>query len=133
MVGIGLIASGIFTTDPLFGYPKEQPILGKEFTVHGKLHSIAALFVFIGVPFLCFKMRNLFVNKSGWKPYSILTGITMPLLFLLTAFALNNFLALKPFGGLIQRLCIITGFLWISFLANYLNLAKILHKKLPPT
>jgi len=132
LVGIGLIASGIFSTDPLFGYPEEHPILGKEFTIHGKLHSISALLVFFGLPILCFKTRNLFnsLNKSKWKSYSILTGISMLLLFFLASFAMNNFLGQKLWGGLIQRLCIIIGFLWISFLANHLNTKQNLNQNL---
>lgn len=122
LVGIGIFASGIFTTDALFGYPTDHSNLSKEFTIHGMLHSISALLVFIGLPILCFRMSNHFIskNKKIWKYYSIATGITMLFLFLLTSFALGNFLNLKSLAGLIQRLCILTGFLWISLWANYL-------------
>ena len=126
LVGIGLIASGIFSTDPLFGYPDDQAMLHKEFTVHGKLHSVSALFVFIGIPILCFKISNLLraAGKTFAGYYSVITGVTMLLLFVLTGFALNNFLGLGPWGGLIQRACIITGFLWISLAAVYLHVNK---------
>lgn len=126
LTGIGLIASGIFTTDPLFGYPANEPNISKEFSVQGKLHSIFALLVFIGIPILCFRMSSYFnlLHKQAWRYYSIVTGITMLLLFVLTSLALNNFLRLKHWAGLIQRLCVIIGFVWISFWAISLHFQK---------
>ena len=46
MVAIGLIASGIFTTDPVYGYPADKPFIYREFTLHGKLHTLFSLLVF---------------------------------------------------------------------------------------
>lgn len=130
LVGIGLIASGIFSTDPLFGYPAEQPVLAKEFTVQGKLHSVSALLVFFGIPALCFRLRNFFKtgNRPKWKLYSVFTGTSMLILFFLATLALNDFPGLKQIAGLLQRFCIITGFVWISFLADHLNDKQALPK-----
>jgi hypothetical protein len=56
-----------------------------------------------------------------WKYYSLATGIIMLLLFFITGIAFNQLLGLRPIAGLLQRLCVITGFVWISMFAIRLN------------
>jgi hypothetical protein len=49
-VGLGLVGAGIFSTDPLYGYPTTEPLKIVSFTIHGQLHhvlSISAFFVFL--------------------------------------------------------------------------------------
>ncbi len=112
LAGIGLIASGIFTTDPVYGYPEELPFIKNEFTVSGKLHTLFSLLVFINIPIICFIIARYFTvqKQMEWKYYSVATGILMLLLFLLTGFAFNNFSGMGAFAGLIQRLCVTIGF-----------------------
>ena len=40
LAALGLIGAGIFSTDPLFGYPQQHPILLAQFTLHGHLHNL---------------------------------------------------------------------------------------------
>src|ERR1017187_3806121 len=35
LVGIGLTGAGIFSTDPVFGYPTYRPLVLRQFTLHG--------------------------------------------------------------------------------------------------
>jgi hypothetical membrane protein len=122
LVGVGLIASGVFNTDPVYGYPPELPFTNKIFTMHGKLHTLFSLFVFLNIPIICFLMARYFNNQKEfkWKYYSIITGTGMLLLFLFTGFAFNNAGNTGAFAGLIQRLCVITGFIWIILFASYI-------------
>ncbi len=123
LVALGLIASGIFTTDPVYGYPADEPFIYREFTLHGKLHTLFSLLVFINIPVTCFIMGKYFhsLKKMQWKYYSVSTGIAMLLLFLLTGVAFNQLWGLGAVAGLLQRLCVISGFVWIAILASYLN------------
>ena len=122
LAGIGLIASGIFSTDPVYGYPEELPFINNEFTVSGKLHTLFSLLVFINIPIICFIIARYFTVQKQmiWKYYSVATGILMLLLFLLTGFAFNNFSGMGSFAGLIQRLCVTIGFVWIMLFAFHL-------------
>ena len=123
LVALGLVASGIFTTDPVYGYPANEPFIYREFTLHGKLHTLFSLLVFINIPVTCFIMGRYFhaLKKMQWKYYSVSTGIGMLLLFLLTGVAFNQLWGLGAVAGLLQRLCVISGFVWIAVLAFYLH------------
>lgn len=123
LVGIGLIGSGIFITDPVFGYPENLPFKRTVFTLHGKLHTLFSLLVFINIPIICFIMTTYYNvrREFTWKYYSQLTGISMLLLFLATGFAFNQVLGMGSVAGLIQRLCVITGFVWIILFSFYLK------------
>lgn len=123
LVAFGLLASGVFTTDPVYGYPADKPFIYREFTLHGKLHTLFSLLVFINIPVICFIMGKYFhsLKKMPWKYYSVSSGIAMLLLFVLTGIAFNQLWGLGAVAGLLQRLCVVTGFVWISVLAFYLN------------
>lgn len=123
LVALGLIASGIFTTDPVYGYPTDKPFIYREFTLHGKLHTLFSLLVFINIPVICFIMGKYFhsLKKIQWKYYSISSGIAMLLLFVLTGIAFNQLGGLGAVAGLLQRLCVISGFVWMAVLAFYLK------------
>ena len=123
MVAIGLIAPGIFTTDPVYGYPADKPFIYREFTLHGKLHTLFSLLVFINIPVICFIMGRYFhtLKKMQWKYYSVSSGIAMLMLFILTGIAFNQLWGLGALAGLLQRLCVISGFVWMAVLAYYLN------------
>ena len=123
LVGIGLMASGIFTTDPVYGFPENIPFIKKEFTLHGKLHTWFSLLVFLGIPIICFLMSKQFGLFKEWrcKYYSVATGIIMLVLFFVTGMAFTQLWGLGPVAGLLQRLCVISGFVWISMLAIYLS------------
>ena len=116
LVGIGLICAGIFITDPVFGFPENIPFIKIPFTLYGKLHTWFSLLVFLGIPVICFMMSKYFnlIKDQGWKYYSIATGIIMLILFLFTGMAFNQLWGWKTIAGLLQRLCVITGFVWIS-------------------
>jgi hypothetical membrane protein len=113
IVGLGLIGAGIFVTDPLLGYP---PGASSTPTVHGTIHNLLSLFVFVSLIAACFVLaRREAADPAGrgWVWYSIATGILVAIFFVLTdVVALLN----GP-AGLMQRICIILGWSWIALLA----------------
>jgi Protein of unknown function (DUF998) len=111
--GFCLIGAGFFVTDPLLGYPPGAPSTP---TIHGTLHNLLSLFVFASLIAACFVLARRDAADPawrGWTFYSIATGILVAVFFVMTdVVALLN----GP-AGLIQRICIIIGWSWISLFA----------------
>jgi hypothetical protein len=53
LAGIGLFGAGIFTTDPIYGYPTTAPLALAQFTLRGHLHDGFSILVFLGIPVAC--------------------------------------------------------------------------------
>jgi hypothetical protein len=126
-VGIGLIGSGIFIADPFNGYPPGTPLVPTVRTVHGILHDLFGIPVFMGLPIACFVFSRLFarLGERGWAAYSVLTGFAVLMAFVLTSMGLNQIAGLADFAGLFQRLLIILGFTWITLLAVHMLRAPV--------
>ncbi|HWZ23234.1 MAG TPA: DUF998 domain-containing protein [Cytophagaceae bacterium] len=123
-VGIGLIGGGIFSTDPVFGYPTNMPLLLKQQSVHGHLHNIFSMLVFIGLPIACFVFcrRFIILRKPGWAAYSMLTAIAMPVTFILAGGGFDQVPELVEVGGALQRVSVIIGWTWMALLSLHLLL-----------
>ena len=126
IVGIGLIGAGIFSTDPIYGYPVDKPLMLAQFSIHGHLHDAFSILVFIFLPLSCFLFRKRFVAKGerGWANYSFFTGISMIAVFVLSSIGFKQLLGLTDYAGLFQRLCITFGWTWIALLSLHLLRAK---------
>jgi hypothetical protein len=122
LVGIGLTGAGIFVTDPVFGYPENQPLILKQFTFHGHLHDAFSMLVFICLPWMCFAFRKQFssTGKKGWAGYSAFTGFTMITAFILASMGFKQFPGFVDLAGASQRLCIVIGGTWITLLSLHL-------------
>ena len=119
---LGLLVAGLFRADPALGYPPGVPMPAPQ-TAHGTIHGLAGLVVFVSLPAACFATARRFAGDPrwrGWAAYSILTG-----LLVLASFIASNVAAvLDATGavpdaptGLLQRVGIIAGWAWITFLA----------------
>ncbi len=115
--GLLLITAGIFVTDPGQGYPPGVAALANP-TGHGIVHALAGLVIFVTLPIATFVITRRFLgdpNWKGWMLYSLLTGLIM-----LTSFIVSQWLgAVDPNApqGLVQRIGIIDGWIWISLFA----------------
>ena len=118
LVGLSLFASGIFVTDPLNGYPPGTPLLPTVRTVHGILHDLFGIPVFLGLPITCLVFGRLFarLGERGWAIYSVIAGIAMFVVFIPARAGFSQ-RALTEFAGLFQRLALIIGLTWIVLLA----------------
>ena len=125
LLGIGLIGSGIFVTDPLNGYPPGTPIIPTERTPHGILHDLFGIPFFLGLPIACFVFARYFTRKSehGWACYSRLSGFGMFAVFFVARLGFRlipDYPTLAANFGLLQRITIIIGFAWLTMLAVYM-------------
>lgn len=122
LAAIGLIGSGIFSTDPVFGYPEDKPFITEQFSIHGNLHILFSLLVFFCLPAACFLFRKRFVEAGQyrWAAYSRLTGITMIVTFAIAGIGFMQILWFADFGGVFQRISIIAGWAWLTLIALHL-------------
>jgi hypothetical protein len=125
VVGIGLVASGLFVMDPPQGYPPGALVTT---SVHGTVHEILGALVFTAVPVACFVLaRRFLVDPAwrGWAVYSIVTGVLLVILIVVMKVVQLSPDPNAPLG-LVQRFFIIAGWVWISLVAFSLT------RKAPP-
>jgi hypothetical protein len=113
----GLIAAGVFITDPEDGYPPGTAGGPAQVrTWHGNAHNVVSAVVFLTLPALCFVVAVWFAQRARrplWASYSAVTGVAM--------LALTQGLSVDGYGGLYQRLTIAAGWGWLTLLALHLR------------
>jgi hypothetical membrane protein len=122
VVAIGLVGTGIFITDPEYGYPVNVPLILAPVTLPGYLHELFSLIIFLGLPVACFILRHRFqvIHEPGWARYSGFTGIAVLITFVLAGMGFKQFPHVADFAGVYQRISITLGSIWITLLASHL-------------
>ncbi|MEV5894918.1 DUF998 domain-containing protein [Nonomuraea fuscirosea] len=117
--GAGLIGAGVFLDDPVSGYPPGTPALTVPPTLHGDLHGKISLVGFLALAVACFVFTRRFAGwgEGRWALYSALSGILFSIGFVLFVAASLQVNGLVEVGGLIQRLTVGIGWLWLMLLA----------------
>lgn len=115
--GLGLVSAGVFVTDPGFGYPPGAPSgVPATASLHGTLHTLVSLVVFVSVSIACFVFARRFSappRSRIWAIYSFLTGLAVPAFIVASSVA---WFSGGP-GGLFQRLSISAGWVWVGLLS----------------
>jgi hypothetical protein len=78
--GIGLVLAGVFTADPMNGFPVGTPPGAHTMTWHGLLHLVTGGLGFLCVIAACFVLARPFGRR--WTAYSRATGVLFLLSFL---------------------------------------------------
>ena len=112
IIAIGLIIGGIFKGDKSI-----------HLSYQSLLHWFSAALVFLGMPISCFVFATLFVKwgEFGWGIYAKVTGFLFTiagLIFVLAVFIQKAGLA--DYVGLLQRVTITIGWIWLTLLAIHL-------------
>ena len=119
--GAGLIASGVFATEPVSGYPPGPPAVAVEPVPRSSpvgRHGLAAIPFVAGLPTAALTYAWRF-HQSGnprWAVYSALTAASMVTNYLLAAAGFGQAPPLVDRAGLFQRVSIVTAFSWITAL-----------------
>jgi hypothetical protein len=118
-VGLGLLGSAAFSTDPVSGYPPGTPDMPTEQTTNMALHGIAAVPIFLGIPAAAFAYARRFqrFGSPTWALYSAATGVSMLATMGLAGAGFNQAPRLVNFAGLLQRAAIVAGFGWLTALS----------------
>lgn len=119
--GIGLIGAGCFITDPMNSYPEGTPVVNDNPSFDSVMHQLFSSFLFFGLPITCFIFGNYFAAKKElkWLIYSFLSGILFLALFLVTSMGFSQIAGLQFYAGLLQRITLTIGFLWMILLSIY--------------
>jgi len=118
-VGLGLLGSAAFSTDPVSGYPPGTPDTPTEQTTTMTVHGIAALPIFLGIPAAAFAYARRFHRSDNPTSalYSAATGVSMLATIGLAGAGFNQAPRLVNSAGLLQRAAIVTGFGWLTALS----------------
>jgi hypothetical protein len=112
--GLTFIVIGPVLPDPSSGYP---PGASSALTVHGVIHILFGLIQFSSLVAACFVLarRGATSERRGWYRYSVATGLLVAGSYV--AFVLASKLLDGAPTGLIERIGIIGGSMWIALLA----------------
>jgi Protein of unknown function (DUF998) len=125
-VGVGLVGSGLFVTDPVAGFPpssRDQDgadgALPVAPTRSGKLHNLCALPIFAGIPAAALTCATSAARRGEycWASYSAGSAIAMTSAFVLFGAAFGGAPRLAGRGGVFQRISVTAGFGWLSALS----------------
>lgn len=122
-VGVGLILAGLFVTDPFLGYPSSPPA-GVPESLHGTIHNLAALTVFLALPATCFVMGRRFVRDPAWQVWATISRVAGALVLIFFVWFFTSISAAADaipgeaiHAGLLERITSLIGCLWMSALA----------------
>jgi hypothetical protein len=113
--GAGVIAAGLFVADPGGAYPPGAAVSSGS----GTLHDLATLVLFGALIAAAAVFARSFAGASrvAWAWYSALTAALVTAGFLATFAAFNGVGPLAGVGGLVQRVTVFVGWLWLTLLA----------------
>lgn len=116
--GLGLIGSGVFVTDAggerADGAANEEQLPSRA----GVLHDLCALPIFLGIPVAAALSGQGFARHGDgvWARYSRGSAVVMAVSFALFSAAFGGTRRLVTWGGVLQRVSIVSGFGWVSAL-----------------
>ncbi|HTW11041.1 MAG TPA: DUF998 domain-containing protein [Acidimicrobiales bacterium] len=127
-VGIGLVGSGVFVTDPVGGFPPRTPdengshdpdTTGTAPTREGLLHNLCAVPIFVGIPIAGLASAATAVRSGDyrWACYSAGSSLMMVASFFIFGRAFGGASGLAGKGGIFQRISIASGFGWLTVLS----------------
>lgn len=117
-VGVGYLGDGFFVTDPLNGFPPGTLPVTIPPTLSGSLHLLFASLMFFGLLAACFELARYF-SKQGdpaWATYSMVTAVAFLVTYLVASAGFLQAKDLVPYAGLIQRISLTIGMVWLTLL-----------------
>ncbi|MGW6724801.1 DUF998 domain-containing protein [Nocardia sp. NPDC055029] len=127
--GFTFFAIGPILPDPSLGYPAGA---SEALTIHGAVHILLGLVQFTSLTAACFVLarRDAALDSRGWSRYSVATGLlvaTSYVVFVLIAKLVDG----GP-AGLIERIGIFAGGIWVALLAIRLMSRSVPRVRLAP-
>jgi hypothetical protein len=117
-VAFGYLGDGFFVTDPLNGFPPGTPPVTVPPSLSGSLHLLFASVTFFGLLAACFELARYFSSQVDltWAAYSKVTAVALLVTYLFASAGFLQVQALVPYAGLIQRISLTIGMLWLTLL-----------------
>ncbi|MEU7869007.1 DUF998 domain-containing protein [Dactylosporangium sp. NPDC049140] len=117
---VGLLGAGAFTTDPVSGYPAGTPPVPDPPTWPGRLHDLAfSLPGFVAFAGAMLVLAYAYARRRSplRAAYSALSAVAFVTLFVLATAGFGQSPHLVDIAGLLQRLTIGVGWLWLTLVA----------------
>jgi hypothetical protein len=115
-IGVSLMASGPFTTDP--------SAMFEQTTMHGLVHGIFGAVVFTLAPISCFVFYRRFRKDPAWHSlaaWTLSSGIVLTLGIVILKISQQPGSGMFEWKGLIQRVFLVTFMTWIFTVAARLR------------
>lgn len=115
--GVGLVAAGIFTADPAYGFPVGTPAGPGTVSWHGWLHLLSAAIGFAGLIAACFVVGRRLSRRGegGWAWYSRATGVVFAAGFVGVAAGSGH-----PATTVAFILAVVAAFTWMALVSAHL-------------
>ena len=117
--GIGMVGAGIFTSDPVFGFPPELPLKVAQFSTRGHQHDLWSILFFGCLPAAAVSEAR-FARQNRDRLTLVVSSaavLAMVALFLLTTVGFRQVEPLVQVAGLLQRATVLVGMAWLAWLA----------------
>ncbi len=115
-IGVSLMASGPFTTDPSSMFDQTS--------AHGLVHGIFGALVFTFAPLSCFVFYRRFRSDPAWRPlagWTLAAGVVLTAGIVVLKVSQQPGSALFEWKGLVQRVILVTFMAWIFAVATRLR------------
>jgi hypothetical protein len=115
-IGVSLIASGPFTTDP--------SAIFDQSSIHGMVHGIFGAIVFTLAPLSCYVFYRRFRIDQAWRDlarWTLASGLALTVGIGVLKFSQQPGSALYEWKGLVQRILLAILMTWIFVLASRLR------------
>lgn len=116
IIGVSLIASGPFITDP-------SAIFGQS-SLHGIVHGIFGAIVFTLAPLSCFVFYRRFRIDPAWRTlagWTLASGLILTVGIAVLKLSQQTGSSLFEWKGLVQRVLLVTFMAWIFAVASHLR------------
>jgi hypothetical membrane protein len=110
LFGIGLLAAGIFVTDPAPGYPPGS--VKTAITFHGAMHQVASLIAFNALPVACYVTAWHLWRSGTWRGFSIYS-VASGVLMMATLAGFGFAMASGGPAGIFERCAGSIGLAWL--------------------
>ncbi|MDG5815663.1 DUF998 domain-containing protein [Chitinispirillales bacterium ANBcel5] len=117
--GVGLIGTGLFPSDPIYGYPPSEPLKLAQYTISGHLHNLFSLLLMASFTLACLVAAKEYIKGElkMWAVYSTASAISIVLFFILAYIGYQQVPFLVDYAGLFQRVSIISGTSYLTVTA----------------
>lgn len=115
-IGVSLMASGPFTTDP--------SAMFQQASIHGVVHGIFGALVFTFAPISCFLFYRRFRRDTRWQPlagWTLASGVVLTVGVVLLKISQQPGSGLFEWKGFVQRVILFTFMAWIFAVAYRLR------------
>lgn len=118
--GVGLLLAGVFSTQPMFGYPPGAPEgLAAAVTLTDAMHLLAAFLLFAGLIALPLALARRWW-RAGDRAWAIASAVIAGVVFVtlgLSGGGPSGELLVPAASGLLQRFALVTGLGWVLVVA----------------